>query len=270
MPFRSTFGTTPTYWTIRQNTICPPNKNRSDLLIIRKQLDIHIHKHIASLFRIHNLFEIKGLRSTLSPDTYYKTNGHAGYYINTFPGTNAIDRREVTLSFPTFHYPKRLFNHLTKDCNKIIENPFPGVYYIKKEMYATQVLVIRELCPEDSLYLACLKQHFDDQHLIGSLADDYALNRNNTLYNRYMNQFINSHTKGDRPMICEAIFNLYGTSSEEIREDEKKKYLPRIQELTSEITTLSSENTTLSLKNNLLINEINQLKQLLKQNNISY
>ncbi|MBQ9990363.1 MAG: hypothetical protein IJP31_05400 [Lachnospiraceae bacterium] len=88
-----------------------PNKNRIDLLIIRKQLDIHIPKHIASLFRIHNLFEIKGLHSTLSPDTYYKTNGHAGYYINTFPGTNAIDRREVTLSFPTFRYPKLLFKH---------------------------------------------------------------------------------------------------------------------------------------------------------------
>ena len=123
-------------------------------------------------------------------------------------------------------------------------------------MYATQVLVIRELCPEDSLYLTCLKQHFDDQFLIGSLADNYALNRNNILYNRYMNQFITSHTKGDQPMICEAIFNLYGTSSEEIREDEKKKYLPRIQQLTSE--------------NNLLMNENNQLKQLLKQNNISY
>ncbi|MBQ9990439.1 MAG: hypothetical protein IJP31_05795 [Lachnospiraceae bacterium] len=99
-------------------------------------------------------------------------------------------------------------------------------------MYDTQVLVIGKLSPEDSLYLAFLKQHLNSQHLIRILADDYAINRNNALYNRYMNQFITSHTKGDQPMICEAIFNLYGTSSEEIREDEKKKYLPQIQELT--------------------------------------
>lgn len=237
------------------------NRNRIDFLIIKKNLDIHIPKHIASLFRTHNIFEIKGLSSSLTTDAYYKTKGHAGYYINSYPGNNVLNRRDITLSFPTFKYPRNLFRHLTKDCNKSIAKPFPGVYYINTEMYPTQVLVIDELSPEDSLYLHCLTRNLKDQELINQLTADYSLNTNNQLYTNYMHQFLGFHMKGEQLMVCENLFKLYGTSSTEIaqkareqateqaKEQAKELYLPQIEKLT---------------------NENIRLKQLLLQNNIDY
>ena len=214
------------------------NKNRIDMLVIKKQTEFKIPKHIASIFRTHNIFEMKGLGSSLSTDAYYKTNGHAGYYIDLYPEKNALDRHDISLTFPTFHYPKKLFSHLTKECNKTIENPFPGVYYINKEMYATQILVISELSPEDSLYLHCLAKTQNNPKLISKLTKDCDLNKNNTLYTRYMNQFFYSHMKGESTMVCEGVLRYFGTSSEEIaektREQEKKIYLPQIEKLTSE------------------------------------
>lgn len=90
------------------------NNNYIDLLVIKKNSEFQIPKHIASIFQSYNLFETKGLGSSLTTDAYYKTNGHACYYINTYPQTNGLTRKNITLTFPTFHYPRNLLNHLTK------------------------------------------------------------------------------------------------------------------------------------------------------------
>ena len=85
------------------------NGNRMDMLVIKKQSGFQIPKHIASIFRTHNIFEMKGLGSSLTSDAYHKTNGHAGYYIDLYPGTNTLSRHDISLTFPTLHYPRKLF-----------------------------------------------------------------------------------------------------------------------------------------------------------------
>lgn len=61
-------------------------------------------------------------------------------------------------------------------------------------------------------------------------------------------------------MICEGILNLCGTSSEEIiartKKEQEEIYLPKINELSSSNQQLSAQ--------------INYLKNLLEQNNISF
>ena len=233
------------------------NKNRIDMLVIKKQTDFQIPKHIASLFRTYNIFENKGLSATLTKKAYYKTNGHACYYIDSLPPKTDIDRRDVTLTFISFKYPRKLFRHLTKECNLTIEKPFSGVYYIIKDMYPAQILVLHELSPKDSMYLYCLQKNMNVPEMIDTLINNYTANKNNELYTKYMNQFLYSRTKGDPLMVCEGIFKLYGTSSKEIAEQARKQtreqddnyYLPQIEKLTSE-------------------NDF--LKQLLAQNNIAY
>ena len=75
-------------------------------------------------------------------------------------------------------------------------------------------------------------------------------------------------------MVCEAILNYFGTSSEEIEEKTRKQereiYEPQIQRLTLEKAALSSENTALTSENTLLHCENDALKQLLKKHGISY
>lgn len=233
------------------------NKNCIDFLVIKKLSDFHIPKHIASIFRTHNLFETKGNGSTLTKNAYYKTMGHAGYYIANYKGSNTIDRRDVTLTFSTFRYPRKLFKHLTKECNKTIANPFPGVYYILNETYITQVLVINELSPEDVLFLHCLSPK-TNPILINKLTEDCKQNKNNKLYVDYMNQFFNSYKKGDELMVCEGVLRYFGTSSEEIaektREQDRQFYLPQIEELIAknkELTSALEERTKLLIQNNI-------------------
>lgn len=86
-----------------------------------------------------------------------------------------------------------------------------------------------------------------------------------------MNQLLGFHKKGANIMVCENLFRLYGTSSEEIRsqaveetlEKAREQYQPQIDKLTSSVNTLTSEN-------NLLISELAKTKQLLAQHRIAY
>lgn len=68
-------------------------------------------------------------------------------------------------------------------------------------------------------------------------------------------------------MVCEGLFNLFGTSSEEIiaraKEESDAYYLPKLNELTA-------FNNQLAASNNQLTSEINYLKALLAQNDIPF
>lgn len=137
-----------------------------------------------------------------------------------------------------------------------------GVYHINKETFTTQIIVTRELSPEDNLYLRRLTNRLQDIGLINQLADDYKQHQDQELYIRYLHQLSNANikAKGESPMVCEGLLNLCGTSSAEIIERTKKEdaeyYLPKIDQLSSTINNLSSQ--------------ITYLKSLLKQNGIPF
>ncbi|MCM1155351.1 MAG: hypothetical protein NC392_08320 [Roseburia sp.] len=139
---------------------------------------------------------------------------------------------------------------------------FPGVYYIYKETFTTQIIVTKELSSEDNLYLHCLTNNLQNTALINQLAEDYSKHQEQDIYIKYMHQIAtaNINKKGRSSMVCEGILNLCGTSSAEIIERTKKEdaeyYLPKINQLTSQNDRLSSQNT--------------YLKSLLKEHNIPF
>ena len=92
----------------------------------------------------------------------------------------------------------------------IVEKFSPGVYHINKETFHTQIIVTKELPPEEYLYLHCLTRRLQESSLINRLADDYRLHQEQDIYIRYMNQLTtaNRNKKGDTPMVCEGILNL--------------------------------------------------------------
>ena len=92
------------------------------------------------------------------------------------------------------------------------------------------------------------------------LADDYAQHKDLDIYIKYLNQLATASliTKRESSMVCEGLFNLFGTTSEEViaraRKESEDYYLPQIDELSS--------------SNKLLTSQIDYLKNLLNQNNI--
>ncbi len=235
------------------------NSYRIDLLVIRKLSDLPIFKNIAHNFKAYNLFEVKGFHSSLSVSSYYKTIGYAGILIDQISCSKQYSSLDVTLSFLAFRYPRKLMKHLREERHLTVANPSPGVYDISNETFITQIIVTRELPPEENLYLRCLTGDLQDTALVRRLADDYTIHKEQDIYTRYLHQLAtaNIKTKGERPMVCEGLFNLFGTSSEEIIARAKREskmesdqyYLPKINELSS---------------------QVDYLKNLLKQNNIPF
>ena len=151
--------------------------------------------------------------------------------------------------------------HLQKERNLTVEISSPGIYYISKETFKIQIIVTRELPPDENLYLCCLTDRLQDVNLIKQLADDYGRHSEQEIYINYLQQLTNANAKGDSQMlICEGLFNLYGTSSEEIiakaKTEADEYYLPKINEL--------------SASNDQLVSQIDYLKNLLKQHNIQF
>ena len=244
------------------------NSYRIDLLIIKKLTDEMISKNIGRIFRTFNLLEIKGIGSSVSIDSYYKTIGYAGLLIAQMgkSGHDANGKQysslDVSLSLLSCHYPRKLMNHLREERKLTIAKVYPGVYYINKETFKIQIIVTRELSPEDNLYLHCLTDKLQDSALANRLADDYKSHQEQDIYIKYMNQITNANKKkkGESVMVCEGILNLCGTSSKEIIERTKKEddeyYLPKIEQLTCQ--------------NSDLVSQVAYLESLLKKNNIPF
>ena len=242
---------------------------RIDLLVIKKLTSEVISKNIARIFKTFNLLEIKGIGSYISIDSYYKTIGYAGLLIAQMgkSKSNSPERQysslDVSLTLLSCHYPRKLIKHLRRERNLTIAKLSDGVYYINKETFDIQIIVTRELSPEDNLYLRCLTDNLQDTDLANSLAEDYKLHQEQEIYIKYLHQVTTANakkTKGDETMVCEGLLNLCGTSSAEIIERTKKEeaeyYLPKINQLTSQNEDLSSQ--------------IAHLKSLLVQNNIPF
>ncbi|MDE6845853.1 MAG: hypothetical protein K2J99_08820 [Lachnospiraceae bacterium] len=238
------------------------NNYRIDLLIIKMLSNRSIPKNIARIFNIYNLFEIKGIHSSVTISSYYKTIGYAGLFIDQNSNTVQYTSLDISITFLTFRYPRKLIKHLRKERKLLVEKFSPGIYYINKEIFKIQIIVTYELPPEENLYLRCLTDNLQDISLINRLTNDYAKHKNHDVYTKYLNQLTtaNLKTKGESPMICEGLFNLFGTSSAEVIARAKKEsddyYLPKINELSSSNQTLSSQ--------------IDYLKNLLRQNNIPF
>ena len=236
------------------------NSYRIDLLVIKKLTDEIISKNIARIFKTFNLLEIKGVGSSISIDSYYKTIGYAGLLIAQMGKSERASRKtqysslDVSLTFLSCRYPRKLMKHLREERKIPVAKISDGVYYINKETFLIQIIVTKELSPEDNLYLRCLTDNLQDAALASRLADDYKLHPEQEIYVNYMHQITtaNAKTKGEQTMlICEGLLNLFGTSSAEIIERAKKEsdeyYLPQIDDLSSQITYLKS----LLAKNNI-------------------
>ena len=245
------------------------NSFRIDLLIIKKLTGKTIPKNIALIFRTFNLIEIKGIGSSVTTDAYYKTIGYAGLLIDQIGKLNQYSALDVSLTLLSYHYPQKLMQHLRKERKLTVAKISPGVYHINKETFDAQIIVTRELPPEDNLYLRCLTNKLQDTGLVDRLANDYKLHQDQELYIRYLHQITTANTKakGESPMVCEGLLNLFGTSSEEIIEHTRKEadeyYLPKIDQLSLQVENLSSQNAN-------LFSQIDYLKSLLTQNDIPF
>lgn len=136
-----------------------------DLLIIKKESDRPIENEIGKLFRKYNIVEYKSPRDELNIDTFYK----AGAYTSLYKAYgHTVDERkadEITTTLLRKAKPVGLFQYFEKHGIRF-ENPYKGIYYVKSGiLFPTQIVVTKELNPQEHIWLTALSDGMQKQQL---------------------------------------------------------------------------------------------------------
>ena len=135
---------------------------RIDLMIIKKLTDTCIENEIGRIFRKYNIIEYKSPEDGLTIDDYYKTLGYACLYKGLGESVGQIPANELTISLFRESYPRELFVKLKQE-GYLVENKFPGIFYIKRRLpFDAQVVVTSRLEPGKHLGLKMLSQHVSE------------------------------------------------------------------------------------------------------------
>lgn len=136
-----------------------------DLLVIKKARDLSIGNEIGRLFRGHNIMEFKSPDDDLNVDTYYKVLAYACLYKSQGDRVDSIAADDITVSLVRERKPYKLFRFFRRK-NYIIENIYPGIYYIKKDgFFDTQIIVSKELNEKNHVWLKALASGMKDEQI---------------------------------------------------------------------------------------------------------
>lgn len=188
-----------------------------DILIIKKRAGEKIQKNIGRIFRTYNLIEYKSPTDYLSVDDFYKAYGYACFYKADTGKTNEIPAEEISITFVSKNYPRKMIRHLINARKYTIEKKESGIYYVYGDVFAIQIIVTRQLSPKHNLWLYSLTDTLTDPKITKELLNQYSGKENNNLYSAVMQVIIEANEqqfKGGEPM-CEALMKILDEKAEE-------------------------------------------------------
>ena len=201
-----------------------------DVLIIKKNTEKKIQKNIGRIFRTHNIIEYKSPEDYLSIDDFYKVHGYACFYKSDTKKVNEINVDEITISFVSSHYPRKMLKHLIKNRNRTISKIESGIYYLFGEMFPIQILVTSELSEENNMWLKNLTNDLRDIETAERLVRAYEKKQDNRLYSSVMDIVVRANAEKFEEVrhMCDALREL-------MKEDIQKEVEIRVEERMKEI-----------------------------------
>ena len=142
-------------WKYREQVRIEPEKwlstegIRMDVLILKKDPAVVIDSDICRIFRGHNILEYKRPDDKLNIDVFSKVMAYVYLYKSQGIPVDNIRFEDISATIYRYAYPRDIFGQFKK-YGAIIENEYPGVYYIKRiAPFPIQILVGRQLDPEE-------------------------------------------------------------------------------------------------------------------------
>jgi hypothetical protein len=114
---------------------------RIDVVIIKKKQGVVIDNPIGAMFRGVNILEYKSPADHLSVQNFHKVGAYARLYCVQ----NGVDTRDMTISFVTASYPRKLFDYLRKECRFKVSERHPGIYYVEGDIFPIQIIETKRL-----------------------------------------------------------------------------------------------------------------------------
>lgn len=223
-----------------------------DLLIIKKEGDQPIRNEIGRLFRKYNIIEYKSPKDELNIDTLYKVGAYTSLY--KAYGNTVDERRaeEITTSLIRKAKPVKLFRYFEEHGIRL-ENPFKGIYYVKDGvLFPTQIVVTKELNPQEHMWLTALSDGMQKQQLKDLLlkVESFHTKLDRELAEAVLGVAIKANwrvaqeLRGDGNM-CEALMELMEPEINKIKEKVREE---TIQQVTQQVTQKIIKNTIIALR----------------------
>ncbi len=201
-----------------------------DLLIIRRESDQPIRNEIGRLFKKYNIIEYKSPKDELNIDTLYKVGAYTSLY--KAYGDTVDERRadEITTTLIRKAKPVKLF-HYFEEHGISLENPFKGIYYVKSGvLFPTQIIVTKELNPQEHMWLTALSDGMQKQQLKDLLvkAESFHTKLDRELADAVLGVAIKANwqtaqeLRGDGNM-CEALMELMEPEINKIKENVREE-----------------------------------------------
>ena len=159
-----------------------------DVLIIKKAADVKIDKNIGRIFKNHNIIEYKSENDSLAVWDYNKVTGYAMIY----SAFNKISVKDITISFVITPKPIKLFDYLANDRGFEVDEASPGIYYVKGDTFAAQIIESKKLAAKENVFLKNLRgslTHEDMQELF----DAYRKYGSPEKVGAYLNRVLNAN-----------------------------------------------------------------------------
>jgi hypothetical protein len=130
---------------------------RIDCVVIKKTKNLHIKKKFAEIFRGWNILEYKNPRDHVSVNDFHKVYAYACLYsvLMNVPVDN------ISISLIESRYPKKLIDFLEKVRKYTVEKNGTGIYTIKGDVFAMQIIDSRHLSDSENLWLKSLSGEYD-------------------------------------------------------------------------------------------------------------
>lgn len=178
-----------------------------DILIIKNTEGYKVKKNIGRIFRKYNIIEYKSPDDYLSIDDFYKVYGYTCFYKADTPSVNQIRLNELTITFISRKYPRKLLRHLELERGFTTQKIESGIYYIVGDAIPIQFIVANKLSQTENLWLKGLTNQLHNYELTAALTKDYYEHKQNTLYESVMDIIMRANKKQfeEANNMCEAM-----------------------------------------------------------------
>ncbi len=181
-----------------------------DVLVVKKNPDVHIRKNIGHIFKQYNIIEYKGPTDYLSVDDFYKVFGYACFYKADVSKVDSIKIEEITITFVSHNYPRKFVQHLIKTCGYEVLEKEAGIYLINGGKIPMQLIWTQGLSEDENLYLRSLTNEIRDESIPQKLLKAYQEKKQNTLYQSVMDIVVRANQEKFEEVkyMCDALKEL--------------------------------------------------------------
>lgn len=181
------------------------------------------------MFRTYNILEYKSPEDYLSIDDFYKVYGYACFYKSDVKKVDSIKAGDITISFFSKHYPRKMMKHLEEERHLKIKWQEEGIYHISGDIFPMQLIITSELSKEINFWLKNLTNDLKETNEMEDLVHEYSKHQKSKLHQSVMNIIVRANRelfRRDHKM-CEALIELM----QDVMQDELEEERSVIEEL---------------------------------------